>query len=100
MGLTLRPGTLPVRKSDSPQRHEGTRFIEPSCLRAFVVNLTCGLSHRDGLSRVAERCRSVRISTLAPAEPLDAVVQRYQGGGFVSIDCTPENRRSAGLHGQ
>jgi hypothetical protein len=32
--------------------------------------------------------------------PLDAVVQRYQGGGFVSIDCTPENRRSAGLHGQ
>jgi len=65
-----------------------------------VVNLTCGLSHRDGLSRVAELVEASGSQHWPQPNPLDAVVQRYQGGGFVSIGCTPENRRSAGLHGQ
>ena len=37
--LTLRPRPRVSPQANSPQRHEGTKFIEPLCLGAFVVNL-------------------------------------------------------------
>jgi uronate dehydrogenase len=34
---------------------------------------------------------------LAKPNPLDPVAQRYQGGGFVTMDYTPPEQRPAGL---
>ncbi len=47
--------------------------------------------------RPTQNAEDYAAEILARPNPLDAVAQRYQGGGFVSIDYTPQDQRPPGL---